>query len=326
MASKTESLRNTIFKAILHDEFPPGSKVPTEREMVERTGTSRVTVRRAYEQLHVAGILERQQGRGTFVARHAGGNPDADEHIALLTSVSERFGLEFISALEKALIAEDLLLILRLTDDAPGSEEQAAIGLVAKGIRNLVIWPSGHSFPGDTFARLRVLGVNMVLFDRMLPGAYADYVGLDNPYAMDQLFAYAMQRGIRHPVFATHAGAQADSDNLRRRAFLRACARHGLPGTVVAVPRDRPVTALPPGITDDSTLFCVNDAMALSLKPHLRDQQILGFDGLTDTIVSCAQPLTEMAHAAVSLLLRQRKLGATWRPVRRLFKGTLVNT
>lgn len=47
----------------------PGSPVPTERELAERFGTSRTTVRQAIAELVVDGRLERTQGRGTFVAQ-----------------------------------------------------------------------------------------------------------------------------------------------------------------------------------------------------------------------------------------------------------------
>lgn len=47
----------------------PGTAVPTERELAERFGTSRTTVRQAIAELVVEGRLERTQGRGTFVAK-----------------------------------------------------------------------------------------------------------------------------------------------------------------------------------------------------------------------------------------------------------------
>lgn len=46
----------------------PGTAVPTERELAERFGTSRTTVRQAIAELVADGRLERTQGRGTFVA------------------------------------------------------------------------------------------------------------------------------------------------------------------------------------------------------------------------------------------------------------------
>jgi GntR family transcriptional regulator len=45
----------------------PGSAVATENELERRFGVSRITVRKAIDDLVVEGLLERQQGRGTFV-------------------------------------------------------------------------------------------------------------------------------------------------------------------------------------------------------------------------------------------------------------------
>ncbi|HMR47792.1 MAG TPA: GntR family transcriptional regulator [Arachnia sp.] len=50
-------------------DLPAGTAIETERELAERFGTSRTTVRQAIADLVVDGRLERTQGRGTFVAR-----------------------------------------------------------------------------------------------------------------------------------------------------------------------------------------------------------------------------------------------------------------
>ncbi len=323
--NKTDSIRTTIFKAILNGDYAPGDKLPTEREMAELTGSCRVTVRRAYEQLESARILHREQGRGTFVSSHSGGNPEACGQIALLTNVSDRFALEFIRALERELIDADMLLILRLTDEIPEKEEAAAIDLVGKGVTNLIIWPSGQTFPENTFARLRVLGANMVFFDRMLPGGYADYIGLDNDDAMAQLFQYADGKGLRNPVFVTHSDLKADSNIMREKAFIRNCQSRGLSGKVIAVPQRSSFSARPVEIDGDATVFCVNDDMALRLLPFCPNQLLLGIDGLTDRIVSVKHPMAEMARASVASLLNQQRKGIRWKAARNFFKGEITN-
>lgn len=50
-------------------DLVPGSVLPTERELAERFGTSRTTVRQAIAELVVDGRLSRTQGSGTFVAQ-----------------------------------------------------------------------------------------------------------------------------------------------------------------------------------------------------------------------------------------------------------------
>ncbi|HWB90012.1 MAG TPA: GntR family transcriptional regulator [Acidimicrobiia bacterium] len=50
------------------DGLPPGTPVPPERNLSDRFGISRTTVRQALHDLAVEGRIVRMQGRGTFVA------------------------------------------------------------------------------------------------------------------------------------------------------------------------------------------------------------------------------------------------------------------
>lgn len=53
--------------AIDAGEYAPKERIPSEPELAERYGVSRITVRRAVEELCSEGYLVKQQGRGTFV-------------------------------------------------------------------------------------------------------------------------------------------------------------------------------------------------------------------------------------------------------------------
>src|SRR5436305_12084035 len=46
----------------------PGSRIPTEDALMARFGVSRITVRRAIQNLVSRGLVEIERGRGTFVA------------------------------------------------------------------------------------------------------------------------------------------------------------------------------------------------------------------------------------------------------------------
>ncbi len=318
---KTSALRARIFRAILNGEYNPGDRLPTERAMAEEGGASRVTVRRAYDELVASGIAERRPGSGTFVARHCAANSGAGNLIAFLGSVEDPFALDFIRALEQELAAQGELLILRLTDESPELEERAALDLAACGVRNLVVWPSGGRFPEGTFARLRVLGVNQVFFDRMLPGVYADYVGLDNADALKKLFHKAGD--VRYPVFVGHADLDADSDRLREEAFLAECRARRLPAAIVRLPRHG-TFQIPPELLAADAVFAVNDAMALRVLPFVEKIPVYGIDGLSDRVVSCRQPMEELARAAVHALRRQRRTGREWKASQNFIKGTIV--
>lgn len=62
-------VKNYIMDRIKAGEFPVGVKIPTERELAQTLSISRNTVSAAYKELLMEGVLESQQGRGTFVRR-----------------------------------------------------------------------------------------------------------------------------------------------------------------------------------------------------------------------------------------------------------------
>ncbi len=62
-------LRQALLEEIASGRLRPGDPVPPERVLSRTHGLSMGTVRRALQELVHAGVLHRQQGRGTFVTR-----------------------------------------------------------------------------------------------------------------------------------------------------------------------------------------------------------------------------------------------------------------
>ncbi len=65
-----KDVKRRLTRALTCGEWKPGAVIPPERELAQRFGTSIGTVRKAVDELAAENILIRQQGRGTFVARH----------------------------------------------------------------------------------------------------------------------------------------------------------------------------------------------------------------------------------------------------------------
>jgi GntR family transcriptional regulator len=53
----------------LAQSMPPGTRFPTDRELIDEFGVSRITVNQAVKSLVDSGYLRRMQGKGTFVTR-----------------------------------------------------------------------------------------------------------------------------------------------------------------------------------------------------------------------------------------------------------------
>ncbi|WP_372870575.1 histidine utilization repressor [Shewanella sp.] len=66
--AKFAEIKDHIRRHIESGEWAENSRVPSENQLAEQFGCSRMTARRALTELVEAGVLERSQGLGTFVA------------------------------------------------------------------------------------------------------------------------------------------------------------------------------------------------------------------------------------------------------------------
>jgi GntR family transcriptional regulator, arabinose operon transcriptional repressor len=65
---KWELLKQQLRQQVLNGDFVPGDALPSETVLCEQSQLARSTVRQALDQLEKEGIIERIQGKGTFVA------------------------------------------------------------------------------------------------------------------------------------------------------------------------------------------------------------------------------------------------------------------
>ena len=67
--SKYRRTMELLLRFIDEEGLRPGDRLPPEPDLVRISGVSMITVRRAIAELAARGVVVRQQGRGTFVAR-----------------------------------------------------------------------------------------------------------------------------------------------------------------------------------------------------------------------------------------------------------------
>jgi DNA-binding FadR family transcriptional regulator len=67
----SETTAAAIVERIESGEFPPGARLPAERELARDLGVSRIVVREAFSALQAMGMVEAHVGRGRFVAGNA---------------------------------------------------------------------------------------------------------------------------------------------------------------------------------------------------------------------------------------------------------------
>lgn len=126
-----QDIADRIAAMIGEGAYPPGSRLPGERELAERFGVSRVTVREAEIALQAAGLIRIKTGAGVYVADapQASGAALPDVSAFELTEARSLFESE-AAALAAPIIAPDQL---RRLDEllAAMAAEQDDAGLTA---------------------------------------------------------------------------------------------------------------------------------------------------------------------------------------------------
>src|SRR5260221_13952843 len=62
------TVKAALRERIAQGGWQPGTRLPSERELVHEFGCARMTVHRALRELEEEGLIERRQGSGSFVA------------------------------------------------------------------------------------------------------------------------------------------------------------------------------------------------------------------------------------------------------------------
>lgn len=121
-------LAKNLESRIRSGELPGGDMLPTEQQLGEEFGVSRITVRRAVDDLIAQQLVERRRGVGTFVAR-----PPAQQKMrAFAGSLHE--SLRFVQNLQYVQITRHIVEAPPAIMQAFGIESEKAKVLVLKGV------------------------------------------------------------------------------------------------------------------------------------------------------------------------------------------------
>lgn len=76
MQKKYLEIKDYLMERIRSGEYKPEQAIPAERELAAQLGVSRMTVRKAIEELMYEGLLIRRKGSGTFLTTAKSSKPD----------------------------------------------------------------------------------------------------------------------------------------------------------------------------------------------------------------------------------------------------------
>ena len=286
MLSVTTHLYERIVASMLDDlkagRLRPGDRVPSEHTLAATFEVSRITSRKALEVLAQASVVERSQGRGTFVVRELpdlervgaelGFNPEpadaSDASVAgvrskliglVLPDFNDSYGLHMVYAIEEHCTTAGLDLILKRTYGVRQNEERAIAGLVARGVDGLIVFPVHGEHYNPVLLKTVLNNFPVVLVDRYLKGIPAHAVVTDNRAAAAALTTHLIDLGHREIAFVSPPLENTSALEERFEGWSGALAQHGLPRraefTLSNLLSTLPTQFQPENIAADQTLL-----------------------------------------------------------------------
>lgn len=200
-------LRMALLDRIASDEFRPGDALPSERQLASDYQVSRITVIQALKALEDEGVLERHQGRGTFIAepaQHEERKFTSDQTLAFLAPVlTDPFIFDIMHGVEKVASSHGFSLIMMCSHEDPVQESNLIREAHKRGVGGVIVYPIQEKVSHPTFQALVQDGYPLVFIDRYYPELPVDRVVSDDQQAAFAITQQLLQEGHRRIAFVT---------------------------------------------------------------------------------------------------------------------------
>lgn len=227
---------------IVSGDLSAGSRLPTEMQLKDEYGVSRITSKKALNMLAENGYAVRRPGLGTFVlGADAKDRPAAPplpiRHKPLqqktmglvMERIDESYGLTLFYEIDRQAEALGYRLIFLLSYGNQQRESSALRFLSEEGAGGLMIMPTHGRHYNTDLLRLVLDGYPVVLVDRRLHGIPASAVYTDNVQGCFDLTEHLVQKGHRRIGFVMLPAGEALSLDDRLTGYQKALSQHGIP-------------------------------------------------------------------------------------------------
>lgn len=229
---------NYLFEKIKSGDLPSGSRVPSEKELADQFNVSRITSKKALEMLSANGLIERVQGKGSFVADEL---PELNETPPLqslqdsnwkligliLPDFADSYGLRLIHGVEERCSEIGGRMLMKITYDKSEVEEEAIRSFQQIGVDGFIIFPVHGEHYNSELLRLVLDKFPLVFVDRYMKGLAACSVSTDNRAAAYDITKYLLERGHTQIGFLSLPVENTSTIEDRIEGYKDALLRHG---------------------------------------------------------------------------------------------------
>lgn len=233
-ARRYEQIRDYILGKIRDGVFPPGGRIPPERELAEELGCSFHTVRHAMGILTTEGVVTRQVGRGTFVTEH----PPLGQELCvgvLLHAQAEAYGGSILNALTRQAARQRVELLIRGCRDTGTDAAAQMARLSEQGCRGVILpWFPGGAQESRNVRDLILQSPLPVSIAERIPGCEGNCIEPPEVFGSGDMVAVQTAcryfQALGHRRIALLCPDQQDAPPVQRRvaAYARYVSEHDL--------------------------------------------------------------------------------------------------
>lgn len=181
---------------ISNGELKHGDKLPTEYQMTDIFGVSRITVIKAMKELEKKGVIVRHTKTGTFVnCRNR--NVIKQMIIPIVLPYNNLLNYDIILGAQKFALDNDAVIPFYNTFNNPETEREILLSIEHMSIDGLLFYPCSALENIDILGRMYRKKLPVVLLDRAMLGTNFPLVTSDNHGGMRRLVRYLLRKGYR---------------------------------------------------------------------------------------------------------------------------------
>lgn len=203
------------------------SKLPTERELMEEFGVSRVTVRKSIEILQKELPLRRSKKGGTHIVLPQS-ERSSNRQLVLLMPNSTHESIEIITGVETYFSNSNISLTVKFTDLSVKGERAILEELLELDIAGFLIYPAAASANRDLFLGIMERGIPLVFIDRSPARLICSSVSINNQQAAIDVVNHLYNQGHRRIAYFASELKIQQSTMERLWGFSHAMSRHNL--------------------------------------------------------------------------------------------------
>lgn len=223
--------------------FPVGYKLPSEKQIAEENGVSRITSKHALDQLVSEGYIKRFPGKGSFVQAQSGNSayetapaarPSAPARPArligvLMEDIAPNFGGGILMGVERMCAEAGYSVVLKFSYGDEKREIACVDEMLEAGVCGIMVMCAYSEIYSPTIMKLSLDNFPMVFMDRSLRGLPVPYVSTNHQAAARELTHEMIRRGHRHLALALIEDSHTTSSvEDRVLGYIDGCLDHDL--------------------------------------------------------------------------------------------------